>query len=158
MSRWIKYLFCISGTKDSLLRFWSGGNSLLSSTSVPALLPCAVLPRQARGTHRKRLHKPTVQFILSLSIGIKYLYLLDLYLVYAVAPDDGDWLAEGEKVGVDAVREADVVGSQSPTHQLLVHQLLWIKEMLHCLSNILVLFLVTFKHILLNVHVDSSSR
>ena len=26
-----------------------------SSTGVPALLPCAMLPRQARGTHKKQL-------------------------------------------------------------------------------------------------------
>ena len=37
-----------------------------SSTDVPALLPCAILPRQARAI-KKQLIKPTTQFILSLS-------------------------------------------------------------------------------------------
>ena len=40
-----------------------------SSTDAPALLlPCAMLPRQARGTRKNAFTKPTVQFILSLSI------------------------------------------------------------------------------------------
>ena len=34
---------------------------------VPALLPCAILPRQPRGTHKKQLTKPTPEFILSVS-------------------------------------------------------------------------------------------
>ena len=38
-----------------------------SSTDVPALLPCAILPKEARGMHKKQLTKPTVQFLLSLS-------------------------------------------------------------------------------------------
>ena len=41
-----------------------------SSTDVPALLPCAILPKEARGMHKKQLTKPTVQFILSLSTTI----------------------------------------------------------------------------------------
>ena len=31
-----------------------------SSTDVPALLPCALLPRQARGTFKKQFTKPSV--------------------------------------------------------------------------------------------------
>ena len=36
-----------------------------SSTGVPALLPCAMLPRQARGTHKKAVFKTycTVHFV-----------------------------------------------------------------------------------------------
>ena len=40
-----------------------------SSTDALALLPCAMLPRQARGTHKKTANKtlgPAVQFSLSL--------------------------------------------------------------------------------------------
>ena len=47
-----------------------------SSTDVSALLPCAMLPRQARGTHKKHLTKPTVQLILSLSTNDKYNFFL----------------------------------------------------------------------------------
>ena len=39
-----------------------------NSTGLPALLPCALLQRQAGGTHRKQATKPSVQFILSHSI------------------------------------------------------------------------------------------
>ena len=39
----------------------------LSSTDVPALLPCAMLPKLVGGTFKKQFTKPTVQFILSLS-------------------------------------------------------------------------------------------
>ena len=37
-------------------------------TDVPALLPCALLPRQARGTHKKQLTNPhSIWGVLSLS-------------------------------------------------------------------------------------------
>ena len=36
----------------------------LSSSGVPALLPCAMLPKQVSGTHKKQLTKPTtVNFV-----------------------------------------------------------------------------------------------
>ena len=39
-----------------------------SSTDVPALLPCAMLPRQARVNAQKQSTKPNLLFILPLSI------------------------------------------------------------------------------------------
>ena len=34
---------------------------LQSSTDIKALLPCALLPRQGRGTHKRQFTKPSVQ-------------------------------------------------------------------------------------------------
>ena len=50
-------------------QLWSRFGKLFfpSSPDVPALLPSAMLPRQARGTHKKQFTKPTPQFILGRS-------------------------------------------------------------------------------------------
>ena len=40
-------------------------------TGVPALLPCSMMPRQARGPHKKnQISKPSVQLILFLSMSL----------------------------------------------------------------------------------------
>ena len=57
-------------------QLWSRFGKLFfpSSPDVPALLPSAMLPRQARGTHKKQFTKPTPQFILGRSIYIRQLF------------------------------------------------------------------------------------
>ena len=48
-------------------KLWSRFGKLFSQgvTAVPALLPCAMLPIQPRGTHNKQFTEPNPQFNLS---------------------------------------------------------------------------------------------
>ena len=49
-------------------------------------------------------------------------------MIHPTAPDDGDGLSVGEEEGVDPLGEADVVSSQTPSHQTLVQQVTDVKH------------------------------
>ena len=75
--RWLSMALLAQNIRANFSKCWTKRQNELysevwkifsqSSTDVPALLSCAMLPWQARGTFKKQFTKPTVQFILSLS-------------------------------------------------------------------------------------------
>ena len=65
-----------------------------SFIDTPAILPCAVLPRQAKRTHKKDSKKPIVEIILSLSIYSSPEYVLHLYDHGVVVGDVGAVVAQ----------------------------------------------------------------
>ena len=70
------------------VRFWKLFSQ--SSTCVPALLPCDMLPWQARATHRKHFTKPTVQFTLYLCTFVTTFARLKIFLMVTISASSPD--------------------------------------------------------------------